>query len=148
MSILAVASEVSESGIVWIVGALAALPTLLFCANQAKQLLTRKPALHDEFRLVRDCDSRCQTANERHSELARNVNARLTAMSENRHRPAKKSTCAQPRWKTNLPQSKRKTKYKRKELSSFLQSSTVSWKDNDADSHSKTNTARKLATST
>lgn len=82
MGILAVASEVSESGIVWIVGALAALPTLLFCANQAKQLLTRKPALHDEFRLVRDCDNRCQTANERHSELARNVNARLTAMSE------------------------------------------------------------------
>ena len=82
MGILAVASEISESGIVWIVGALAALPTLLFCANQAKQLFTRKPALHDEFRLVRDCDSRCQTANERHSELARNVNARLTAMSE------------------------------------------------------------------
>lgn len=82
MGILAVASEISESGIVWIVGALAALPTLLFCANQAKQFFTRKPALHDEFRLVRDCDSRCQTANERYSELSKNVNSRLSAMSE------------------------------------------------------------------
>ena len=87
-----VGGGISESGIVWIVGMLAALPTLLFCANQAKNLFTRKPALRDEFRTTSDCNERCKTANTRHNELSekidraldkldREFNERMTAMS-------------------------------------------------------------------
>ena len=77
-----VGGGISESGIVWIVGALAALPTLLFCANQAKQFFSRTPPLHAEFRTAAQCDERCQTANERHAALAANTETRLRAMAE------------------------------------------------------------------
>ena len=82
MGVLGVVGGISEGGIAWIVGALAAIPTLLFCANQAKSLFTRHPSLQDQFREVKDCDERCQTANLRHSELAATFDTRIRGMSE------------------------------------------------------------------
>jgi len=82
MGIVGVVGGISDSGIAWIVGALAAIPTLLFCANQAKNLFTRKPSFVEQFREVKDCDERCQTANTRYAELSANTDARLRAISE------------------------------------------------------------------
>ncbi|GEM_PF-2373099 len=82
MGVLGVVGGISDSGIAWIVGALAAIPTILFCANQAKNLFTRKPGLSEQFREVKDCEERCQTANARHAELSSNTDARLRGISE------------------------------------------------------------------
>ncbi len=82
MGVLGVVGGISEGGIAWIVGALAAIPTLLFCANQAKLFFTRKPSLAEQFREVKDCDERCQTANARHAELCASTDARIRGISE------------------------------------------------------------------
>ena len=81
MGILGIVGQMSDSGIAWLIGALAAVPTLLFCANQAKNLFTRKPAFTEQFREVKDCDERCAEANRRHFELSSSTDNRITAMA-------------------------------------------------------------------
>lgn len=80
----ATAGTIDERGLVWLVGAIFALPSVLWCVNLAlsiRQKLSPNPPATEKYRHVKDCEHLCQANLDAHEKLDREMNERLSAMS-------------------------------------------------------------------
>ena len=80
----AAAGTIDERGLVWLVGAIFALPSVLWCVNLAlsiRQKLSPNPPATEKYRHVKDCEHLCQVNMADNEKLYREMNERLSAMS-------------------------------------------------------------------
>lgn len=76
---LAMGGQIDERGVMWLVGAIFALPTILFCLVQIKKL--RSPDARDLYRTKTECDKLCSANLEQHEKIGHEFNERMASMS-------------------------------------------------------------------
>ena len=78
------AGTIDERGLVWLVGAIFALPSVLWCVNLAlsiRQKLSPNPPATEKYCHVKDCEHLCQANLDAHEKIDREMNERLASMS-------------------------------------------------------------------